>query len=183
MDFDEWLEGSEKVHTDKYFAALCRSIVGQQLSGKAAAAIYKKFLTLFKSNEENLTPSAVLKLPDQKLRDVGLSWSKVSYIKDLSKKVKENEVNLVDLDELDDSSIIERLTIIKGIGTWTAEMFLMFTLKRQNIFSFKDLGLKKGLEKIYKIENPTQPQIEKIIKKWHPYKTFGSIALWQSLEK
>lgn len=182
VEFDEWFEKRNKGH-DEYFVALCRAIVGQQLSGKAAAAIYKKFLTLFSSNESNVNPESILKFSDQSLRDVGLSWAKVSYIKDLAQKVQTCEVFLNDLHKLGEEEVTKELTKIKGIGTWTAEMFLMFTLKRPNIFSYKDLGLKNGIKKVYGIKNPTASQISEIIKKWEPYKTFGSIALWQSLEK
>lgn len=182
VNLDNWIGGG-KVSNDKYFVALCRGIVGQQLSSKAAAAIYKKFLTLFSSNESNVNPENILKFSDQSLRDVGLSWAKVSYIKDLAGKVQNCEVFLNDLHKLSEEEVTKELTRIKGIGTWTAEMFLMFTLKRPNIFSYKDLGLKNGIEKVYGIKNPTTSQITEIIKKWEPYKTFGSIALWQSLEK
>ncbi|PIR42568.1 DNA-3-methyladenine glycosylase 2 family protein [candidate division WWE3 bacterium CG_4_9_14_0_2_um_filter_35_11] len=181
VNLDNWIGG--EVLPDKYFVALCRGIVGQQLSKKAAAAIYKKFLTLFNSNKSNINPENILKFSDQSLRDVGLSWAKVSYIKDLAQKVQNCEVFLNDLHKLSEEDVTKELTLIKGIGTWTSEMFLMFTLKRPNIFSFKDLGLKNGIEKVYGIKNPTASQISEIIKKWEPYKTFGSIALWQSLEK
>ncbi len=181
VNLNNWFGG--EVLPDRYFVALCRDIVGQQLSSKAAAAIYKKFLILFSSNELNVNPESILKYSDQSLRDVGLSWAKVSYIKDLAGKVQNCEVFLNDLDKLSEEDVTKELTRIKGIGTWTAEMFLMFTLKRPNIFSYKDLGLKNGIEKVYGLKNPTTSQITEIIKKWEPYKTFGSIALWQSLEK
>ncbi|HSX39949.1 MAG TPA: hypothetical protein VLI92_05160 [Candidatus Saccharimonadales bacterium] len=179
LDFVEWMK---PIHTQKskgYFAALCRAIAGQQLSGKAANAIYLRFEKLLK---DNVTADRILKLTDQQLRDVGMSWAKVRSIKDLAQRVKNKELNLDQIDSQNDVEVVTTLTMVKGIGPWTAEMFLMFTLNRENVFSFKDLGLKKGIEKVYKTKDPSIKKIEKIIKKWEPYKSFGSIALWNSLE-
>ena len=150
------------------------------MSGKAASTIFGRFEKLF--GKKKVTPENILKLPDQKLRDAGMSWGKVKYVKDLAQKTLSKEINLETLETLEEDVVIAELTKVKGIGKWTAEMFLMFTLRRENIFSFGDLGLKKGIAKIYNIKNPTPKQIEKIIKKRHPYKSFGSFALWQSLE-
>ena len=111
-----------------------------------------------------------------------MSWSKVSYAKDLAQKVLDGEVHLTKLDDMANEEVVRELTTIKGIGEWTVEMFLMFTLNREDIFSFGDLGLKKGIMKVYEIENPTKEQIEEIVTPWSPYKTYGSIALWESLE-
>lgn len=181
LDFSNWLKPLVKKRIEHvYFAALCRAIVGQQLSGKAARTIHSRFQELFPKKQVN--PKKALKLKDQKLRDAGLSWGKVSYIKDLAHKHLSREVKLNNLRDLTNEEVIEELTKVKGIGPWTSEMFLMFTLGRENVFSFGDLGLKKGIEKLYKLKSPTQKQIEKIIKPWTPYKTYGSITLWQSLE-
>lgn len=179
LNYQEWLEGIAAT-SDDYFYALCSSIIGQQLSGKAATAIRQKFLKLL--GRRKLSPQAVLKLEDQTMRDAGLSWAKIKYIKDLSLKVKNKEIDLLKMPELSDEEVIAELVKVKGIGKWTAEMFLMFTLKRPDIFSHGDLGLRKGFTKLYGIENPTVEDIEKVISKWSPYKTYGSIALWRSLE-
>ena len=176
IDFEKWFEDDKTT----YFESLCRSIVGQQLSGKAASAIYKKFSSLLK---DKVTPDRVLKIEDQEYRDGGLSWAKIKYIKDLAQKTKSKELQLENIRELENLKVSEELVKVKGIGPWTAEMFLMFTLKRENVFSYGDLGLKNGLIKVYKMKNLSKPKIDKIISRWEPYKTFGSIALWHSLEQ
>lgn len=178
VNYDKWFE-KRKYDEHEHFHSLVRAIIGQQLSGKAADTIYTRFVTLL---DNVVSPDTILAIDDQKLRDVGMSWAKVSYSKDLALKVSKNEVHLHKLDTMTNEEIIMELTKIKGIGPWTVEMFLMFTLEREDVFSFGDLGLKKGITKVYGIENPTQKQIENIIAKWSPYKTYGSIALWESLE-
>jgi len=107
-----------------------------------------------------------------------LSWSKVSYIKDLAQKTKDRQVSFKNLHQLDNQVVINTLTQIKGIGPWTAEMFLMFTLGREDIFSYGDLGLKKGLQKLYKLKTVTPKKAHQITKIWSPYKSYGSLALW-----
>ncbi len=178
VDYSEWFEESK---TEKdYFVALCHAIVGQQLSGKAARSIFNKFKLLF--DKEIIKPEKILEMNAEDLRSVGLSWGKVRYIKDLAAKALDNSLELKTLEELPDEEVIEKLITVKGIGRWTAEMFLMFTLKRENVFSHGDLGLNKGFCKIYNIEDPEKEEIEEVIKKWAPYKTFGAIALWHSLD-
>ncbi len=162
-----------------YFRALCRDIIGQQLSGKAADAIHKKFLAMF---DVELLPEHILRTPEEKLREAGLSWAKVRAVKDLADKVEHRVVILDKLNTQDDEEIVEQLIKVKGVGRWTAEMFLIFTLNRENVFSFGDLGLKKGIEKIYGIQNPTSDKMAEIIQPWNPYKTYGTITLWKSLE-
>ncbi|NCN06551.1 MAG: DNA-3-methyladenine glycosylase 2 family protein [Candidatus Pacebacteria bacterium] len=181
VDLGKWFERVESRTTGTdYFVALCRAIVGQQLSGKAASAIYKKFEQFFGGE---YTPKQILLAADHSVRNIGLSWAKVKYVKDLAQKFQDNEVDFNSLDSLSEDEVIVELTKVKGVGSWTAEMFLMFTLLRQDIFSFGDLGLRKGIIKLYKIEKPSKEQIQKIIAPWSPYKTFGSVALWQCLEQ
>ena len=181
VNFDEWLESdSKKLTNNELFLNVCRTIIGQQLSGKAANTIYGRFLKLFKGKE--ITSANLLKIKDQKIRDAGISWAKIKYIKDLAQKYMNGEINLESLYDMTNEEVITELIKVKGIGNWTAEMVLIFTLNREDVFSFGDLGLKKGFEKVYGIKNPTQKQIEKMISKWTPYKSFGSIALWHSLE-
>lgn len=175
--FEEW---STKKSTHDYFLALCQNIVGQQLSIKAADTIFARFEQLFPN--KNVTPKNILARGDQELRNAGLSWGKVKYVKSLAEEVATKRLLLEKLVEFDDQEIIVSLTKVKGIGRWTAEMFLIFTLKRQNVFSHGDLGLKRAIEKIYGIQNPTYEQILQIVDKWDPYKTFGSVALWSSLK-
>lgn len=181
LDFSEWIKPRKKKRDNLgYFRALCREIIAQQLAGEAADAITKRFKNLFEPLQ--VEPKKILSLPDQTLRDVGMSWAKVKYLKDLSQKTLNREVNFDLIGSFSDEKVIAELTKVKGIGPWTAEMFLMFTLGRENVFSFGDLGLRRGLEKLYQIQNPTTKQIEKIVNPWSPYKSYGSITLWHSLE-
>lgn len=176
LDFDKWLGDRDQ---SDYFKSLCREIVYQQLSGKAASTIWGRFEDLV----GGVTPQTVLKHSDQQFRDVGLSWAKARYVHDLAEKVKSKEVTLNDLHAQDNESVIQELMLVKGIGRWTAEMFLMFTLDREDVFSYGDLGLKKGLQKLYDIEELSEDNISQIVDPWSPYKTYGSITLWNVLDK
>jgi DNA-3-methyladenine glycosylase II len=168
-------------NSSSFFKNLCCEIISQQLAGKAALAIVKRFVDLFEGKQIN--PDRVLSFSEQELRDVGMSWAKARYVRDLALKVKDKNVRLTNLQKLDDELVIEELTKVKGIGNWTAEMFLIFTLGREDVFSHGDLGLRKGLEKIYGFKNkPTEKQINKIVGKWSPYKSYGCLALWSSLD-
>jgi len=160
-----------------FFAKLCREIIGQQLSSKAATAILKRFTGLFPKRK--ITPDKVLAISDQKLRDVGMSWAKVKYIKNLAYKTENKEVSLDKLTNLNDEAVVLELTKVKGIGKWTAEMFLMFTLSREDVFSHGDLGLRKAIKKLYGFKNmPSDGEVDRIVDKWTPYKTYGCLALW-----
>ena len=172
-----------------HFKALVESIVSQQLSVKASDTIFKRFVELFvkskaiKSIRGFPTPDQILKMSDEKLRAVGLSGSKVKYIKDLSQKVHTNEVKINALQKMSNEEVIQHLIQVKGIGRWTGEMFLMFSLARPDVFSHGDLGLRNAIKKLYKFKAPpTENQIEKIVAKWSPYKTLASRYLWKSLE-
>jgi DNA-3-methyladenine glycosylase II len=165
-----------------FFAKLCREIIAQQLAGKAAQAITKRFDDLFEKGR--VTPEALLDFSEQSLRDVGMSWAKARYTRDLAQKVKDKEVILSNLHKLDDDLVVEELVKVKGIGNWTAEMFLMFTLGREDVFSHGDLGIRKGLQKLYGFKDkPSEEQVSKIINKWSPYKTYGCLALWESIDQ
>jgi len=160
-----------------YFAKLCREIISQQLASKAAQAILNRFLALFPNKK--VTPEKILKLSEQSLRNVGMSWAKVKYIKDLAQKTKNKEVNIDGLKNLSDEEVITELTEVKGIGRWTAEMFLMFSLGREDVFSHGDLGLRKAIRKLYGFKKmPSEKQAERIVNHWSPYKTYGCLALW-----
>ncbi len=162
------------------FIRLTRSIIGQQLSVKAARTIYERFEKLFKNGE--IKPSGLLNLQNEEIRKVGISYQKISYLKDLSQKVLDNEVELNKFTELPEQIIIEKLTKIKGIGRWTVEMFLMFSLGRPDIFSYGDLGLQNAIKKAYELkQKPTVKQMEKLSKKWIPYRTYAAVLLWRSL--
>lgn len=160
-----------------FFSKLCREIITQQLASGAAKAIRNRFIDLFPNRE--VVPEGVLVKTDQELRDVGMSWAKVSYIKDLAQKVKNKEVVLDKLVGLNDEAVVLELIQVKGIGRWTAEMFLMFTLGREDVFPHGDLGLKKGLMELYGFpDKPSETEADKIVNPWSPYKTYGCLALW-----
>jgi len=164
-----------------YFSKLCREIIAQQLGSKSARAIVNRFDNLFVSKKIN--SKSVLALSDKDLRNVGMSWSKASYIKNLAEKVKSKKVKLNNLHELDDEQVIKELTKVKGIGRWTGEMFLIFTLGKEDIFSHGDFGLKRAIKKLYDFKDtPNEKQINKIVNKWSPYKSYGCLALWKSID-
>lgn len=164
----------------EYFYALCRSIVGQQLSGRVADVIFGRFLKLFP--KKNPTPEKILKLKEEEIREVGMSYAKIRSLKDLAQKVKTRELEIERLEKLTDEEVLAQLIRVKGVGPWTAEMFLMFTLGREDLFSHGDLGLKNGIKKLYGLENPSREEIEKLSSKWSPYRTYASLVLWKSLE-
>ncbi|MBI5613479.1 DNA-3-methyladenine glycosylase 2 family protein [Candidatus Gottesmanbacteria bacterium] len=179
MKFDDTLLTPKK--SDDYFVSLCEDIIGQQLGGKAADAITKRFHTLLGKNGVN--PDAVLGHSDDAIRSIGTSWAKVRSLKDLAAKVKSREVRLDILSTFSDKDVLTELTKVKGIGPWTAEMFLMFSLGREDVFSYGDLGLKNAIIKIYGLKkDPSVKQIAKIEKTWRPYRTYACRILWASLD-
>ena len=164
-----------------YFEDLVASIVEQQLSGKAAKTIFSRVKTLLIKHGKTITPEAVLKVKDDKLRECGMSWSKVSYIKDLAKKVKSKEVDIKKIDKLSDEQIIDELIRVKGIGRWTAEMFLMFTLARPDVFPLDDLGIRKGMDKLFK-KKLSREDMSKLAENWKPFRTTASWYIWRVLD-
>lgn len=183
----EWILKIQKlppfkpINPDRYFTRLCDDIVSQQLSGKAAATIFSRFNKLF--NNDTITPDELLQIPHEKLRAAGLSNTKANYVKNLAQHVLDGSLTLDRLPKLTDEEVIAELTKVKGIGRWTAEMFLIFSLGREDVFSHGDLGLRNGLKKIYKFKRePSKKRIEAIVKKWSPYKSFASRILWKCLE-
>lgn len=176
----EKIELFEHKPSSDLFVELCEAIINQQLSDKAAATIFQRFKNLFPKGR--ITPRAFLKLPDAKIRSCGTSNAKVKFLKDLAKKVASGKLNLERLRELTDGEVIVELTKVHGIGPWTAEMFLMFALGREDVFSHGDLGLRNAIKKIYRFKKePSRKQIEKIVAKWSPYKTHACRILWRSL--
>lgn len=162
------------------FDALCRAIVGQQLSVKAAATIYSRFRALYK----DLTPRAVSKTKLEKFRSVGLSAQKSSYVLDLSKKFLDGTVDPKHFHKMTDEAIRAHLVAVKGIGRWTADMFLMFTLHRPDVLPTGDLGIQKAMQKLYKLRSlpPTHKRMEKLAEPWHPYRTVACRYLWDSID-
>lgn len=167
------------IHPDP-FMRLCRTIIGQQLSVKAASTIFSRFEKLFK---KSINPQELLKLSKDKLRSAGMSFQKIKYLKDLAQKTLNKEINLHDLLNKSNEEVVLELVKVKGIGIWSAEMFLMFTLGRADIFSYGDLGLQNAIKKLYKLKGkPTEKQMEKLTKKWAPYRTYAAMILWRSLD-
>ncbi len=165
-----------------HFEALVEAIVSQQLSVKASDTIFKRFVALF-PDKKFPKPEEILQMPFSKIRSAGISEAKAKYILDLSEKVFKKELKLTSLDKLDSEQVIAELTKVKGIGRWTAEMFLMFSLLREDVFSQGDLGLRNAIKKLYKLKShPTEKQLNSLFKKWSPYKTYAARYLWKSLD-
>jgi len=168
--------------TKNRFQSLVEAIVTQQLSGAAANSIMKKFRKSYDTSFPK--PIDVIKTSNQRLRKTGLSRMKILYIKELSKKIERNELNLRTISKLKDDQVIQNLTEVKGIGRWTAEMFLIFSLGRLDVLPVDDLGLKKGIQLMFSLDElPKGEQIEKLAQKWKPYRTVATWYLWKSLKK
>jgi DNA-3-methyladenine glycosylase II len=186
------------------FHSLAEAIVYQQLNGKAAETIFKRFAALA---GEPLIPEGILKLSDEQMRGAGLSKQKSAYLKDLAAKTAAGLLDFVRLPELPDAEVVEHLTQVKGIGVWTAQMFLMFSLKRENVLPTGDFGVRMAMYEHYldvqrakaakrpsaakkpapakkgpKIKLPSPEQMEKIAKSWEPYRSVACWYLWQSLD-
>lgn len=175
------LEVIKKDKPENYFYRLCREIICQQLSDKAGEAIFTRFQKLFPTGL--VTALDTFSIPHERLRASGMSHAKARYVRNLAEAIISGDLPISHLDFMSDEEILKVLTKVKGIGPWTAQMFLMFTLGREDVFSHGDLGLKKGIVKVYKLKTePTKNQINKIILKWSPYKTYASRILWASLE-
>ena len=162
------------------FSSLAEAIVYQQLNGKAAVTIFNRFAALA---GEPLTPEGILKLSDEQLRSVGLSKQKSAYLKDLSAKTAAGLLDFSRLPELTDEEVIQHLTQVKGIGVWTAHMFLMFSLRRPNVLPTGDYGVQMAIKKHYKKRKLPKPKdMEKIAKPWEPYRSVACWYLWRSLD-
>lgn len=164
-----------------HFDAIVRSIVYQQLSGQAAETILRRTLTLY--GDRYPTPAEMLTTPDEALRGAGLSRQKMSYLKDLAAKVEEGVVPIHSLHELSDDEIIAALTAVKGVGRWTAQMFLMFRLGRPDVLPDIDLGIQKAIKKAYRLRSmPSPRRVQKIGAGWAPHSTIACWYLWRSLD-
>ena len=164
-----------------YFEALVRAIVYQQLSGKAAATIYKRFKNLFPQNK-HFTPIMVKERSHEELRSAGLSNQKASYIHNIANAFYTGAIQK-DIDTIGDNEVIECLTTIKGVGPWTAKMFLMFTLNRPDVFPVTDLGIQKGFQLFFQFDVlPSTKKMMEIAEAWRPYRTLASWYLWRLVE-
>jgi DNA-3-methyladenine glycosylase II len=163
------------------FETLVRSIVYQQLSGRVASVIFGRLHAA--AGEEVLTPAGIMKLRPERMRKVGLSAQKTRYIRELAKHTKRGSVVFDTLPESDDAAVIEHLTRVKGIGVWTAQMFLMFALRRNDVLPVGDLAIRVAMKKAYGLEEMPKPaEMEKIAAAWKPYTSIACWYLWRSLE-
>tara|TARA_X000000368_G_scaffold100502_1_gene77518 strand:- start:739 stop:1344 length:606 start_codon:yes stop_codon:yes gene_type:complete len=163
-------------YNENYARAISDLIIEQQISFKVAKTIKKKFKILI----QDLTDSQIINLENSKIKTLGLSGRKVDYIKNVYTFFREQEINF---ETLQDDEIIKILCKIKGVGSWTAEMFLIFILFRKNIFSIKDIALINSIKKNYKIINLDSQKLNELIRSWEPYNTAASLLLWKSIEE
>jgi len=162
------------------FESMVRSIAFQQLHGKAAATIYGRLVA---AAGGNLTPDSVLALTEAQMRACGLSRQKLSYIRDLAAKTLSGEVDFARLPKMTDDDVIEHLTRVKGIGVWSAQMFLMFALRRKNVMPTLDYGINAAIKKHYRKRKMPKPRdIHKISRGWHPYCSIACFYLWRSMD-
>ena len=163
------------------YGALLRSIVGQQLSTKAARTIYTRVCAIF--GDCVPTPEQLLAADPEALRAAGLSRPKVSYLRDLAQHVLDGRLELERLDDLDDEEIVSELTAVKGLGRWTAEMFLMFHLRRPDVLPVGDLGIRRAVQLAYGLDElPDAAALERIGEAWRPERTLACLYLWRSLD-
>ena len=172
--------GLAKAQRSDHFSALVRAITGQQLSTKAAATIFGRLVALM---PDGVTPAAMSSLTDEQMRAVGMSRQKISYFRDLCDKASSGVVPLDALDAMSDDEVIAALTAVKGIGRWSAEMFLMFRLHRPDVLPVDDLGIVNAVKNVYKLrKRPTAERIRKLGEAWRPYRSVASWYLWRSLD-
>jgi len=194
---ERWLAGHDEVlapvieaygpctlapHTD-YYQELVEAIIGQQLSVKAAAKIRERFLALFGGTFPS--PEAILDMDPERLRGVGFSGAKVKYVRDLAEHVADGRIKFDRIDQQTNDEIIQELTAVKGIGGWTAHMFLMFCVGRLDILATGDLGIRSGTQKLYGLETlPSPPELREIAlqRSWTPYESVACWYIWRSLD-
>ena len=173
---------SIQIH-DNLFESLLKSIVYQQLAGSAANAIYSRFLQYY--GDTLPTPEQIISTSNTVLRfTIGLSFKKIEYIKNLATKIASGELNIHHLPDLQDEEVITELVKVKGIGRWTAEMFLIFCLRREDVIPLDDLGVKKAIQKLYNLsELPTHEYMLEVSSRWKPYRSIATWYLWKSLSR
>ena len=168
-------------YRDPVFATLVRSIVYQQLSGKVASVILERLISALPERE--ITPAAILALTPEQMRALGLSRAKTAYVRDLAQRTLAGDLVFQKLAALSDDEVIAYLTQVKGVGVWTAHMFLIFALRRPNVLPVGDLGVRAAIKKAYRLRSlPTPEKMQKIAQKWEPYASVATWYLWRSLE-
>jgi len=166
-----------------YFQSLLRSIVFQQLSGKAAQTIYERLVNLIPETS-NLCPNEILTLDKDEMRKAGLSFQKIDYVRNLADYFENNSFKKKDVEGMTNEEISKELIQIKGIGQWTVDMFLMFTLNRADILPYRDLGIQKGIMKILNMKNlPSKKEMDNCSRKWRPYRTIACWYLWKMADE
>lgn len=169
-------------HAGRAFQSLAEAIIYQQLSGKAAGTILKRFVALFPGTTFP-TPEDVLKIKTERLRAAGLSGQKASYLKDLALKFKDGTIQPKLFKKMDDAEIIAHVVAVKGIGEWTAQMFLMFTLHRPDVLPTGDLGIQKGFMRLFKLRaKPSPERMEKLARAWAGHRTLACMYLWRLVD-
>ena len=167
---------------DGYYQSLVGAIIFQQLAGSAAQAILDRFKQLY--NGRIPSPEEYLRTDETKLRSAGLSPQKMSYIRDLCQRLAKGELDLKGLSNLPDDEVVSRLDVVKGIGRWTAEMFMIFVLGRTDVLPVDDLGLRKAAKRVYGLRKlPSKARFEMLAKNWHPYCSVAALYLWRTREE
>jgi 3-methyladenine DNA glycosylase/8-oxoguanine DNA glycosylase len=168
-------------YREPVFHTLVRSIVYQQLHGKAALTIYTRLVEAAKADP--LTPESILRLRPARMRAVGLSAQKLAYIRQLARMTRDGEVDFGLCRQMDDKQVVEHLTRVKGVGVWTVHMFLIFALRRRDVLPTGDLGVRAAMKKAYSLQElPTPAEMERIATAWKPYCSVASWYLWRSLD-
>ena len=163
------------------YGALLRSIVGQQLSTKAARSIYERLTAMFGGRTP--TPAELIAADPEDIRGAGLSRPKVAYLRDLAERVEDGELALDRLAELADDEVVAQLTAVKGLGRWTADMFLIFHLGRPDVLAVGDLGIRRAVERAYGFDDlPTEDELRAIAQPWRPHRSLACLYLWRSLD-
>ena len=175
LDLSRWTHLRPK---DPY-GSLLRSIVGQQLSVSAATSIFERLKA--RAGGASPSPERLLRLRRETLRACGLSYAKIEYVRDLAHHVLRGELDLDRLRHLDDDGVRQAITAVKGLGPWTADMFLIFHLRRDDVLPVGDLGLRRAVERAYGLRDAKAREIERVAEAWRPYRTMGSLYLWASL--
>ena len=165
--------------SERLFERLVDAIISQQLSVKAADTIFARFQKLFK-NKAFPSPQQVIKMTDEKIRGAGISFQKIKYIKGIAQAFLDKKIIVEEIRKLSDDEIIVKLTELKGVGKWTAEMILIFSLQRQDVFSIGDLGLRRAIEKLYGITD--LKKVLELTESWKPNRSTAAWYLWRSLE-
>jgi len=175
------LEPVEIALQENLFVSLASAIVGQQLSNRVAEVLWERLESLA---GYGVTPECILALDDEALRGIGISYAKIKYLKALASAVTEGDLDLGALESLDDQEIVRRLTGIKGIGPWTAEMFLIFSMGRTDVFSPGDGGLQRAVKWLYQLDQvPSMEEMKQISGRWKPYRTIAALYLWRAIDE